>query len=103
MNSLKVPETGLRLEGPSEEDSSSPPQAFVLSLSDAVVHKLIQSARNGEDLHLALGNTPVRWLLGNLLPPCFGQAMTRTCICHWMKHYRATALCLALFYIRWTC
>ncbi|KAM4058452.1 COM1 regulatory protein [Hirsutella rhossiliensis] len=58
MNSLKVPESGLLLDGPSEGDSSSPPQAFVLSLSDAVVQNLVQSARNGEDLHLALGNIP---------------------------------------------
>ncbi|PHH83316.1 hypothetical protein CDD83_3009 [Cordyceps sp. RAO-2017] len=58
MNSLKVPEAGLLLDGPSDADSASPPQAFVLTLSDDIVEDLIQSARNGEDLQLALGNIP---------------------------------------------
>ncbi|PFH60536.1 hypothetical protein XA68_10779 [Ophiocordyceps unilateralis] len=59
MNSLKVPESGLLLDAPSHTtDSPSPPQAFVLSLGDSVVEHLIQSARNGEDLHLALGDIP---------------------------------------------
>ncbi|KAF4591956.1 COM1 regulatory protein [Ophiocordyceps camponoti-floridani] len=59
MNSLKVPESGLLLDAPSHNsDSASPPQAFVLSLGDSVVEHLIQSARNGEDLHLALGDIP---------------------------------------------
>lgn len=60
MNSLKVPESGLLLDGSSEGDDDFPPQAFFLSLSDDVVQNLVQSARNGEDLHLALGNAPVR-------------------------------------------
>ncbi|KAF4510223.1 hypothetical protein G6O67_002129 [Ophiocordyceps sinensis] len=58
MNSLKVPESGLLLDGSSEGDDDFPPQAFFLSLSDDVVQNLVQSARNGEDLHLALGNAP---------------------------------------------
>ncbi|KJZ77429.1 hypothetical protein HIM_03153 [Hirsutella minnesotensis 3608] len=58
MNSLKVPEGGLMLEAPSEGDSPSPSQAFFLSLSDNIVEDLIQSARNGADLHIALGNIP---------------------------------------------
>lgn len=61
MNSLKVPESGLLLEGSFDGDTPSPPQAFVLSLSDYVVQSLVQSARNGEDLQLALGEIPV-WL-----------------------------------------
>ncbi|RDA86079.1 hypothetical protein CP533_3911 [Ophiocordyceps camponoti-saundersi (nom. inval.)] len=59
MNSLKVPESGLLLDAPSHATGiSSPPQAFLLSLGDSVVENLIQSARNGADLHLALGDIP---------------------------------------------
>ncbi|RCI12541.1 hypothetical protein L249_0296 [Ophiocordyceps polyrhachis-furcata BCC 54312] len=59
MNSLKVPESGLLLDAPSHSAGiPSPPQAFVLSLGDSVVENLIQSARNGADLHLVLGDMP---------------------------------------------
>ncbi|POR32726.1 COM1 regulatory protein [Tolypocladium paradoxum] len=58
MNSLKVPESGLLLDGSSDEDSGLPPQAFVLSLSDDVIANMIQSARNGDDLLVALGDEP---------------------------------------------
>ncbi|PNY25016.1 COM1 regulatory protein [Tolypocladium capitatum] len=58
MNSLKVPESGLLLDGSSGGDSSLPPQAFVLSLNDDVIADMIQSARNGDDLHVAFGGEP---------------------------------------------
>lgn len=58
MNSLKVPEGGLLLSGSSNSYSDLPPQAFVLSLSDDVVEKMIRSARMGDDLALQLGKTP---------------------------------------------
>ncbi|QPG95997.1 hypothetical protein C2857_002836 [Epichloe festucae Fl1] len=58
MNSLKVPEGGLLLSGSSNSYSDLPPQAFVLSLSDDVVEKMIRSARMGDDLTLQLGKTP---------------------------------------------
>lgn len=58
MNSLKVPESGLVLDGSSDGDSAVPPQTFFLSLSDDVVEGLIQGARDGEHLYLALGDDP---------------------------------------------
>ncbi|UNI23527.1 hypothetical protein JDV02_009346 [Purpureocillium takamizusanense] len=58
MNSLKVPESGLVLAGAADGDSTIPPQAFVVSLSDDVVNQMIQSSRNGNDLHLTTGKTP---------------------------------------------
>ncbi|KAJ6442963.1 COM1 regulatory protein [Purpureocillium lavendulum] len=57
MNSLKVPEGGLMLDGTPGE-SPAPPQAFVVSLSDDVINQMIQSARNGDDLHLSTGKNP---------------------------------------------
>ncbi|ODA76106.1 hypothetical protein RJ55_08389 [Drechmeria coniospora] len=58
MNSLKVPETGLLLEGSPEGESAVPRQAFVISLSDLVVGQLIQSARNGDKLNVSMGSKP---------------------------------------------
>ncbi|PHH67010.1 hypothetical protein CDD81_4405 [Ophiocordyceps australis] len=58
MNSLKVPESGLRLDGPSEGECVAPPQAFVLSLSDDILKNLVESSRNGDELLLSLGSKP---------------------------------------------
>lgn len=60
MNSLKVPDSGLLLEGPSHGESAAPKQAFSLSLPDEVVQKLAQSALNGDDISISLGRNPVR-------------------------------------------
>lgn len=62
MNSLKVPEAGLTLEGPSGQVAAIPPQAFALSLSGDVVANLIKAARGGDGIELALGKNPVRFL-----------------------------------------
>ncbi|OAQ83287.1 COM1 regulatory protein [Purpureocillium lilacinum] len=58
MNSLKVPESGLVLDGASDGNTTVPPQAFIVSLSDDVVNQMIQGARNGDDLHLSTGKNP---------------------------------------------
>ncbi len=59
MNSLKVPEAGLTLEGASSQVDALPPQAFALSLSGDIVANLIKAARGGDGIQLALGKTPV--------------------------------------------
>ena len=59
MNSLKVPDGGLLLEGASGQDAALPLQAFSFSLSDNVVEQLIRTAQKGEALELQLGNNPV--------------------------------------------
>lgn len=58
MNSLKVPDSGLLLAG-SGSDSSLPPQAFHIQLDKSTIESIIQSSRNGEDLRLLLGQSPV--------------------------------------------
>ncbi|KAI9171752.1 hypothetical protein HJFPF1_01243 [Paramyrothecium foliicola] len=55
---LKIPDGGLLLEGPSGKDPKLPPQAFVITLSDNVIENMIKCVQNGENLQLALGNTP---------------------------------------------
>lgn len=60
MNSLKVPDSGLVLNGAPDGEPAVPPQAFVVDLDDSVVDQMIQSARNGQDMHLSLGQNPVR-------------------------------------------
>ena len=61
MNSLKVPESGLVLSGPSDGESAVPPHAFVVSLGDDLIDQLIQSAHNGDDLYISMGKNPVRF------------------------------------------
>lgn len=58
MNSLKVPEGGLRLTE-SGSESNVPPQAFHVQLDKSTIESIIQSSRNGEDVRLSLGSTPV--------------------------------------------
>jgi RNA polymerase II elongation factor ELL len=57
MSSLKVPESGLQLLGGHAPDI--PPQAFSLSLSDSVIESLIRNVRDGGEINLRLGPTPV--------------------------------------------
>ncbi|KAJ3476201.1 hypothetical protein NLG97_g9202 [Lecanicillium saksenae] len=59
MNSLKVPEAGLLLQGPSGQETPLPPQAFALSLSGSIVDSLVRAAREGSSIQLALGKTPL--------------------------------------------
>lgn len=57
MNSLKVPEGGLRLTE-SGSESNVPPQAFHVQLDKSTIESIIQSSRSGEDVRLSLGSTP---------------------------------------------
>lgn len=60
MNSLKVPENGLLLAGSgSGSESAIPQQAFQLTLNSSVIEAMIRSARNGEEMRLDLGKSPV--------------------------------------------
>ncbi|KAH6609311.1 com1 regulatory [Trichoderma cornu-damae] len=57
MNSLKVPDSGLLLAG-SGSETGLPPQAFHIQLDKSTIDAIIQSSRNGEELRLALGQSP---------------------------------------------
>ncbi|KAL7817678.1 hypothetical protein V8C44DRAFT_321454 [Trichoderma aethiopicum] len=57
MNSLKVPEGGLRLTE-SGSESNVPPQAFHVQLDKSTLESIIQSSRSGEDVRLSLGSAP---------------------------------------------
>lgn len=59
MNSLKVPEGGLQLEGSAGKDASLPSQAFALTLSDVVIEDMIKCVQNGDGIQLSLGANPV--------------------------------------------
>ncbi|KAF4999180.1 hypothetical protein FGRMN_2639 [Fusarium graminum] len=58
MNSLKVPESGLLLEGSTGKDASLPSQAFALSLSDVLIEDMIKCVQNGDGIQLSLGASP---------------------------------------------
>lgn len=58
MNSLKVPEGGLQLEGSAGKDASLPSQAFALTLSDVVIEDMIKCVQNGDGIQLSLGANP---------------------------------------------
>ena len=60
MPSLKVPDSGLLLEGPGSKPSPSlPTQAFAITLSDNVIEDMIKCVQSGEDIELSLGSSPV--------------------------------------------
>ncbi|KAF9773059.1 hypothetical protein IL306_009173 [Fusarium sp. DS 682] len=67
MNSLKVPESGLQLEGSTGKDASLPSQAFALTLSDIVIEDMIKCVQNGDGIQLSLGANPVSFSPQNLL------------------------------------
>ncbi|KEY70466.1 hypothetical protein S7711_08662 [Stachybotrys chartarum IBT 7711] len=58
MNSLKVPEQGLRLESNAGNESALPSQAFAITLSDNVIEDMIKCVQEGSGIQLALGSTP---------------------------------------------
>ncbi|KAF4446278.1 hypothetical protein F53441_10080 [Fusarium austroafricanum] len=58
MNSLKVPESGLQLEGSTGKDASLPSQAFALTLSDVLIEDMIKCVQGGDDIRLSLGPNP---------------------------------------------
>lgn len=57
---LKIPDGGLLLEGPSGKDNKVPTQAFPITLSDNVIESMIMCVQNGGNIQLSLGNAPVR-------------------------------------------
>ena len=59
MNSLKVPDSGLRLMGSGGDGAPAPPQAFFLSLEDNTIENMIKAVQSGQDLTLKLGKEPV--------------------------------------------
>lgn len=60
MNSLKIPEAGLLLQGPLGQETPLPPQAFAFSLSGNLVDSLVKAVRDGGSIRLSLGKAPVR-------------------------------------------
>ncbi|KAM5355477.1 hypothetical protein ACJ41O_002123 [Fusarium nematophilum] len=72
MNSLKVPDSGLLLEGSAGKDATLPSQAFAVTLSDVVIEDMIKCVQNGDNIRLALGANPT-FLYGSnshvLTPP----------------------------------
>lgn len=58
MNSLKVPDSGLRLQASGGDGLPVPPQAFFLSLEDNAIESMIKAVQSGQELSLKLGNEP---------------------------------------------
>ena len=61
MNTLKIPDAGVRMDGPGANDSAYPTQAFPILLNDAVIEGMVKCVRNGGKIELNLGSNPVRW------------------------------------------
>lgn len=59
MNSLKVPDSGLRLQASGGDGLPVPPQAFFLTLEDNAIESMIKAVQSGQELNLKLGNEPV--------------------------------------------
>lgn len=64
---LKVPENGLHLGA--GKDSTLPPQAFAVQLSDNVIENMIKCVQDGGDLSLDLGSDPVSKITGRPRSP----------------------------------
>jgi len=57
---LQIPEnSALLLGGSADSMADLPQQAFALTLSDDVLEGMIESVRNGQEIQLSLGDTPV--------------------------------------------
>ena len=63
MNSLKVPDSGLRLQASGGDGLPVPPQAFFLTLEDNAIESMIKAVQSGQELSLKLGNEPVCLLI----------------------------------------
>jgi hypothetical protein len=61
MNTLKIPEAGVLLNGPDANDSAVPTQAFPILLNSSVIEGMVKCVRSGGKIELALGSNPVRW------------------------------------------
>ncbi|KAK0384069.1 hypothetical protein NLU13_8158 [Sarocladium strictum] len=58
MNSLKVPDSGLRLQASGGDGLPIPPQAFFLTLEDNAIENMIRAVQSGQELSLKLGSEP---------------------------------------------
>lgn len=70
---LQIPENMQLLLGSSADSTAELPQhALALTLSDDVLEGMIESVRNGQEIHLSLGDTPVSLaiLLARLFAGC---------------------------------
>ena len=56
---LKIPETGLVLDGSVRTMAGLPQQAFAVTLSDSVIEHMIECVQDGQDIQLSLGSNPV--------------------------------------------
>lgn len=56
---LQINEAGLQLESSPKATAGLPMQAFAINLSDSVLEGMIACVQNGQEIKLALGNTPV--------------------------------------------
>lgn len=64
---LQIPENlQLLLGGSADSMAELPQQAFALTLSDDVLENMIESVRNGQEIQLSLGDTPVS--LASIVP-----------------------------------
>jgi hypothetical protein len=61
---LRIPGTGLQLESSASSSSKLPQQAFAITLDDRVLESMIQCVKNGKDLQLLLGGSPVSAISG---------------------------------------
>lgn len=61
---LQIPRTGLQLEEGSYDHL--PTQSFILDLSDDVLDGMIESANQGHEIRLSLGNKPVCFLASSV-------------------------------------
>lgn len=60
MDTLKIPELGLVLDGSASKEPGLPAQAFTITLDDSVVRDMVSCVKAGGKIELALGNSPVR-------------------------------------------
>lgn len=100
MNSLKVPDSGLLLDGTSDRDSPVPPQAFALTIPDSIIQDIINGAKNGKQIQLALGANPVSYSTWLGTPPLpvrqLSSSLPTSCSRLWNAALAATLCFYAL-------
>lgn len=89
MPALRIPDSGLLLEGSGSKSAASlPAQAFAITLSDNVIEDMIKCVQSGEDIQLSLGSSPVScvfeqlqtipaWLLHSAMFSCLPNGKIR--------------------------
>ena len=63
---LKIPDSGLVLDGSARSMASLPLQAFAVTLSDSVIENMIECVQEGQDIQLCLGSNPVSSIVESL-------------------------------------